>query len=109
VPCTAGALTGRRWQDTAASRLLDNSVDREGADAKALSYLDHRDDVEEWATLRAEGRALLEKYLLGMSERLAEFVSSVGADSRHPPSGRGEVAEHALDAEHLDRGYRRRR
>lgn len=55
-------------------------VARDEADAKAWFYLDHRHDIEEWAALRSDGRLLLEKYLLGMSERLARFASFVGAE-----------------------------
>lgn len=52
---------------------------RDEADAKAWFYLDHREDIEAWAALRSEGKALLEKYLVGIATDLDEFAEEVGA------------------------------
>ncbi|GAA2014221.1 hypothetical protein [Nocardioides kribbensis] len=52
---------------------------RDEADAKAWFYLDHREDIEAWASLRSEGRALLEKSLVGIATDLDEFAEEVSA------------------------------
>jgi hypothetical protein len=53
---------------------------REDADAKAWFYLDHRHDIEAWSALRAEGRQLLDKYLVGAAVQLEELAANVDAE-----------------------------
>ncbi|MGY1985392.1 hypothetical protein ACI792_04125 [Blastococcus sp. SYSU DS0669] len=53
---------------------------REDADAKAWFYLDHRHDIETWAALRAEGRQLLDKHLVGVAAQLEELAEEFDAE-----------------------------
>jgi hypothetical protein len=53
---------------------------REDADAKAWFYLDHRHDIETWAALRAEGRQLLDKHLVGVAAQLEELAEELDAE-----------------------------
>ncbi|MGY1751496.1 hypothetical protein [Blastococcus sp. SYSU D01042] len=53
---------------------------REDADAKAWFYLDHRHDIETWAALRAEGRQLLDKHLVGVVAQLEELAEELDAE-----------------------------
>lgn len=56
------------------------STARDDADAKAWFYLDHRADIEVWAALRAEGRQLLDKHLVGIAAALEELAAEFGAE-----------------------------
>lgn len=47
--------------------------------AKARFYLENRAAIEEWAALREEGRALLERELLQAETRLRELSEAAGA------------------------------
>ncbi|TYP86911.1 hypothetical protein [Blastococcus xanthinilyticus] len=53
---------------------------REDADAKAWFYLGHRPDIETWAGLRAEGRQLLEKHLMGVAGQVEELAEDFDAE-----------------------------
>jgi hypothetical protein len=56
------------------------STARDEADAKAWFYLDNRADIEVWAALRAEGRQLMDKHLIGAAIALEELAEEFGAE-----------------------------
>lgn len=60
--------------------------DRDDADAKAWFYLDNRADIEVWAALRADGRQVLDRYLVAAAPLIEELAEALGAE----PDG-GEV------------------
>jgi len=67
-----------------------NRPGRDDADAKAWFYLDHRRDIEEWANLRGEGAALLERYLYGLEPAVQALADDLGADVEYGDTEAGE-------------------
>ncbi len=54
--------------------------EKDESDAKAWFYLDHRADIETWASLRAEGVALLERYMLSLAPGMSELAAELNAE-----------------------------
>jgi len=53
---------------------------RDGADAKAWFYLDHRVDIETWAAQREDAAEIVEQYLRALEAPLVALADEVGAD-----------------------------